>query len=461
MVEIKKHWREEFLPALLVALAFCAGMVGIFYPGFMTFDSSLGLWLARHGEGFGMTPQIVTLVWRLLLPLDPSSGAPLFVLNHIFFWLSLCIFAVTLFRTWYAQILFLIFCGLLSPCVLILAHVWGDAMLIGVLSLACALMFLSAMGHGKWWAVLALPFLLLVGLVRFNALPALLPIICYWGYLTLAGSLKNRRLSARYVVLLVVAAAFLAGIFTVNRALEKRFVTISMSAWAVVALWDLAAVSLATGEMLIPSFARPSTTTLKDLQKHFREDANTTIYAVVYDNGNPQPYTSAQLKRINKALLAAIIAHPKAYFEHRWRLTRYLFGRYGHEKSLVSYAGIIPYGDNPPRALPENVLRDKAVGFYQGAVKTWWSAPIVYVVASLVLLPLLWRQRSSEQSKYALVLALSGLLYAASLCLTAPSAELRYFSWLFFTAPVGVAVFISMVKQRHCPAVQREDGNLV
>jgi len=392
-----------------------------------------------------MTPQIVTLVWRLLLPLDPSSGAPLFVLGNVFFWLSLCIFALTLFRVWYARLLFLVFCGLLSPCVLTLAHVWSDAMLTGALSLACALMLLSATGRGKGWAVLALPFLVFAGLVRFNAFPALLPIICYWWYVMLEGTLKSWRLPARCAVLLVAALVFLAGIFAVNKALEKRFVTIPMSAWAVVALWDLAAISLATNEMRVPSFALYPSTTLKELREHFREDSNTPIYAVVYDRGYPQPYTSAQLKEINRGLLAAMMEHPEAYLEHRWRLTRYLFGRYKHEKSMTFYAGIRPYADNPPRALPENPLRDKALGFYQEAVKTWWSAPIVSVAVSLLLLPLLWRQRHREQGKVAFMLVLSGLLYVAPLCLVAPSAELRYFSWLFFTTSVGVAMLFSAI----------------
>ncbi|MDR0247005.1 MAG: hypothetical protein LBI16_01195 [Burkholderiales bacterium] len=427
----------------------------------MSFDSSLGLWLARHGEGFGMTPQIVTLIWRLLLPLDPSSGAPLFVLDNLFFWLSLCIFALMLFRAWYARLLFLTFCGLLSPCVLILAHVWSDAMLVGVLSLACALIFLSVLGYGKIWAALALPFLILAGLVRFNAFPALLPIIYYWWYVMLAGALKTWRLPARCAVLLTVTVALLAGIFSVNKALEKRFVTIPMSAWAVVALWDLAAISIATDEMRIPSFAMPPTTTLKELREYFRGDSNTSIYAVIHDNGSPSPYTSAQLKEINRTLLTAIIESPEAYIEHRWRLTRYLFGRYNHEKSLTFYSGIRLYGDNPPITLSENTLRDRVIGFYRKAVKTWWSAPVVYVVISLLLLPLFWWQRYSERGRYALTLTLSGLLYVAPLCLVAPSAELRYVSWLFFTAPVGVAALFSMLKQRYCSATRLEGKNLV
>ncbi|MDR0250325.1 MAG: hypothetical protein LBI35_03295 [Burkholderiales bacterium] len=461
MGEIKKHGLVGASPVLLVAFVACAGTLWVFYPGFMTFDSALGLWLARHGEGFGMTPQIVTFIWRLMLPLDPSSGAPLFVLDNILFWLSLCIFALTLFRAWYARLLFLVFCGLLSPCVLILAHMWSDAMLVGALSLACALIFLSAMGHGKTWAILALPFLMLAGLMRFNVFPALFPIICYWWYVMLAGVLKTWRLPARCAVLLTVTVALLTGIFSVNKALEKRFVTIPMSAWAVVALWDLAAISIATGEIRVPSFAMPPTTTLKELREHFRGDSNTPIYTVIHDNGSPSPYTPAQLKEINRTLLTAIIEHPKVYLEHRWRLTRYLFGRYNHEKSLTFYAGILPYGDNPPRALSENTLRDRVIGFYREAVKTWWSAPVVYVVISLLLLPLFWQQRHSEQGKYAFMLTLSGLLYVAPLCLVAPSAELRYFSWLFFTAPVGVAVLFPMLKQRYYPVAQREGKKLV
>jgi len=428
----------------------------------MSFDSALGLWLARHGEGFGMTPQIVTLVWRLLLPLDPSSGAPLFVLDNIFFWLALCIFALALFQAWYARLLFLMLCGLLSPCVLILAHAWSDAMLVGALSLACALMFLSAMGYGKRWAVLAFPFLAFAGLVRFNALPALLPLFCYWWYVMLAGtSLKPRRWFVCGVVLLATTAVSLAGIFTANKMLEKRFVTIPMSVWAVVALWDLAAVSLATGEMQIPSFAMSPTTTHKELREHFREDRNVPVYAVIYDNGNPVPYTSTQLKEINKAWLTAIIKHPGAYFEHRWRLTRYLFGRYDRKDSLAFSAGIYHYGDNPPMTLPENAWRDKVIDIYQEALKTWWSAPIVYVVVSLVSLMLFLRRRHGKHGKYAIALTLSGLLYVAPLCVVAPSAELRYFSWLFFTAPVSVALLLSAMNhatlQRHRP----NDRNLV
>ncbi|MDR2173507.1 MAG: hypothetical protein LBE32_04815 [Burkholderiales bacterium] len=106
-------------------------------------------------------------------------------------------------------------------------------------------------------------------------------------------------------------------------------------------------------------------------------------------------------------------------------------------------------------------MRKKTIDFYQEAVKTWWSAPVGYVAVSLLLLPLLWRHRYGEQGKYALTLVLSGLLYVAPLCLVAPSAELRYFSWLFFTVLVGVAMLFSAMKQRNCPAGRVKSGNLV
>lgn len=436
----------NYIFTLLAALCGLALSITAFYPGFMSFDSALAFWLALNNQGFEMTPQIMPLIWRALLPMTPNSGGALFVLNNLCYWLALFIFAIALFHSPIARFLILLICGLLSPCLLIMAHLWTDAMLISGLSLASAFIFMSMIRQQARWLLIAIPLLIYSGLTRSNALTALLPIYTLTAYLLvkfLFSHQKIQRAPVQFFATMSITCCLLLLNFGINKILEHRFITIKMSSWAVVALWDLVAISIETNQMLLPEFTHPATTTVDALRNHFREDANTTIYRVVYDNGNPRPYTIEQRRAINHAWINAIAKHPAIYLQHRWRLTQYLFGRYRNKDSQTFAPIMYSYKDNPKLVLTDTKIQKTAIAWYEKVVRYWWFTPVAYIFVSIFLLISLWQHRRNPTGLFAMTIVISGLCYIAPLPLVAPSAELRYSAWLFFSTLLGAATLFS------------------
>lgn len=428
-------WR---MPAI-VALAAATFYATIFYPGTIGFDSAYQWWQARGGETSNVHGIGMTWLWRLS---DAASQGPafLFMLQLALFWCGLALVAASLpvRRAWRAA--FFLVAGLAPIPFVVLSSVVSDAVMMA--ALCCALgICVSALGRGgraSFLLVLALLFLAI--LVRKNALPAVIPLAIF------ACWREFPALRSQFMRCVLAGSCIGIAMLGIDLLLERR-VDHPVTVFAGTEVWDLAAISIATGDLLLPPSIHGPDLDVADLRQAFVPYANTTIFANTHADMS-QPFFDPDDPRngeIRRAWLDAIARHPGVYISHRWRLTRALFGSKQSDwpRELVYFPGNTQYRDNPVVSVNRGRLHAMLSGWIDATRSSILLAAWPYVLLALAAGLHAWRRRESPQAQAALATLASGLLYAAPLPLIAPSAELRYLAWTCLAAVLGAALALA------------------
>jgi hypothetical protein len=418
--------------------------IAAFYPGYLSFDSAHEYWQARKGTYSDPSAPAMMIVWSGVNAVWPGSGG-LFALHAALYWFGVGLFAQLCFHGTVARTAALLVIGLVSPALPIIGHLWTDAALIAVLSTASALLLLALLKGLRRALWLALPLLIYGGLVRHNAIPALIPLLLLWAYCHATIYRVGGAPLGRHVI--VIALVLLALTIGTGRLLE-RFV-VEEGEWydaaTLVMLWDLAGISVETGEVLLPAYVPLSgRITPAELAQKYSPLSNVPLHQApnaLRDYG----YTSVERRDIRRRWLAAIAAHPAAYVQHRLAVATRLFGRYGNDRppTHAYVRTVVAYADNPPIQPNESRLNALVMGMYQIAASTWISAPLTYALVALAALFPAWRRRHSPMGRVSLALSASGLAYVAPFFFIVPAAELRYSGWLFLSSLFGAAACIA------------------
>lgn len=430
----------------------CALTLAAFYPGHVSFDSAFQFWQARTGQYANLSPVAMTGLWALVHRAWPGSGG-LFTLHVVLYWAGVWLAACTLFDRPLARILAAGLASVATPAHLIVIHLWTDASLIAALGLGTALVARADATGSRRPLAVALPLLVYGGLVRHNALPALLPLAAWWWIVHRRTASPPAR-SAPSAPAKTAAAALVAvvAVFGAGRALDRALVVQPMSTFGVVQLWDLAAASIATDTMLVPDFARPEGLTLDHLRPKVSRYANVPLYAPpdALRDGLADPFTPEESRALWSAWFDAITGRTSAYLAHRLSVATALFGRYRDDRpsDLAFVPFVISYADNPVIVINGTRLHDWAVAHYKRAVGWWLYAPVVWIVTTVAAAIAGWRRRDDVRGRLALAAAVSGLLYVAPLPLVAPSTELRYCGWLFAGGTLAVLALASLAAGR-------------
>lgn len=413
-----------------------------FWPGALAFDAAYQWWQARGGETTNIHGIGMTLLWRV----GEAAGGPgsVFAAEIVLWFAALALLARAVPLAPFGRAACVLGIGLAPVCAPLFFGVLSDGWLAGALALVAALALAPApWPRARTFAIVLL--LLFALLLRKNALPAVLPFVAL--AVQRAGALSWRQvwLPAAAVSLVLFALATLA-----ERRVERR-----VDVFPATALWDLAAISLAEHELLLPAASHGPNLDLDDLAQAFEPYANAPLFARTRA-GVVQPFLepgSALDGAVVEAWRDAIARYPGAYVAHRWRVSAALFGSkapdWPHE--LVYIDGVVPYADNPPLAANSSALHAAVVAFCQGAFASVLFAAWPYLVLALIALVAAWRRRAAPRAQVALAVLASGLGYAAPLPLIAPSAELRYLGWTCAAALIGalVAATARMAEKMH------------
>ncbi|HEX7769641.1 MAG TPA: hypothetical protein VF422_06395, partial [Dokdonella sp.] len=170
--EAARHW------PWLLALAGCVFDLIAYWPGQMSFDSAYAWWQARGGESSTLVPPAFVLAWRAGLVFVDGPGA-IFLAQVLLFWSGLALLAHALRAGAAATTAVFALAGL-APVVLVLrGHVWTDVALFSALAFAVGALATVERGGRRAWLVPALLALAWAGLLRHNALPAILPLLAW------------------------------------------------------------------------------------------------------------------------------------------------------------------------------------------------------------------------------------------------------------------------------------------
>jgi hypothetical protein len=422
-----------------MSLAGLAFYLWCFYPGSMSPDSAYAWWLARGGASDNVQGIGLTWLWRLTDWLLPGPAGP-FVFIHLLFWIGLTQIALVLPVRPLARALFILIAGFAPVCCVLLSHVWSDVALMAALTSATAALLRFRDQRRTRWLIVAVLLSWWSLILRHNALFAVAPLYAYTVYLWILLQ-RDSPLPRPWRIAgpLTVAAALWFSSVIADRAVGHRVNTLPS-----LALWDLAAISLETERMLLPSGSHGAGLDLADLQRAYTPYANVTLFIGTNAGmGNPFPDAADPLNdAIAAAWRQAIIDYPAAYLAHRWRVTKGLFGTrpraWPHE--LVYVDGDVAYRDNPPVVANATAAHAAIVEWFEAARATPALAPWPYVLLALGAFVVAWRRRVRANAKAALAVLASGLLYAAPLPFIAPSAELRYLGWPCLAALLGAAL---------------------
>lgn len=443
---------DQVLPCVL---GFCGLVFDIaaYYPGQMSLDGAYAWWQARGGESSDVQSPMLVQVWRICDALVHGPG-PIFILNLLLFWIGLVLIALGLRLRPLATAALMLLVGL-SPIALILrAHVWTDVGMLGALLIVTgALTFYMRTEHRGWLLLMLTMGFYALGL-RHNALPALVPLVAFAVQRFLAHRYPSPTLLRIGAVSALVLAAMLGGVQAINARVDRH-----VPLWPALAEFDLAALSIARNQLLLPSYAVGDGMDVPDLEQAYRPWAVNTLLTNTR-HGMRDPFmpgwTGSELTGLRRAWFAAIAANPTGYLAHRLAVSAALFGTHRREwpRELVFVDAQVPYRDNPPVTPNTGELHRMLMQAAEMLRDTPIFAAWPYLLIGLVAAPIAWRRRAQPPASTALVMLASAAMYTLPLVLLAPSADLRYLLWPVVAAVTGAVLAFAHTRSSHPEATR-------
>jgi hypothetical protein len=427
--------RRWALPLALSGTLLLAAILqaAAFWPGIMTWDAVRQYGEALSGHYDDWHPPAMDWLWRQLIVLH-RGPMPMLVLQMGLFWAGIGGLVGWALRQRRRGLAVALTFGALLPIPLaLMGAVLKDCLMAGALVAAVALLAWTPERRG--WGLRIAALLLLVGAatLRFNALPACLPLMI--------AVLPPRWWSPRWRlagVALVCAGVLAAAMPLANRLLRAEPSGVGLS----LVIFDLAGITYHSGVDTFP-----------DIDVQNRVAVNAKCYTPVqwdhYAWWSPEAcpiqfedvgdaFTDAQ-ESPYRHWLSAVVAHPFAYAAHRLAHFNVNMRFLVHDE--VERAAQIEGAPNDwGYKVDHNPLLD---GLYRLALWTgrtplgWPICWMALALGTLIVAPALPSRR------IVVPVALSALLYGLGYLPASVAAELRYNLWTMLGASIAALLAIA------------------
>ncbi|HEV7490730.1 MAG TPA: hypothetical protein VGO25_07985 [Rhodanobacteraceae bacterium] len=421
--------------AWTIALAGFAFDIAAYWPGQMSFDSAYAWWQVRGGATTDIAPPMFILVWRMCDALLEGPGL-VFALHLALFWSGLALLANALLSSKPRTAALMLIAAFAPVTWLLRGHVWTDVGMFSALLFAAGALARAHATRRRRWILAALPALFYAASVRYNALPAIAPFAVWAAWLGFGKTVSRPRIA---LAAIAACALFFVGASAINSSAQRH-----VPLWPATAEWDLAALSIASGEMLLPPFMIGPGLDVPELAGAFRDWSIVPMLQNT-QHGMRDPfmsdYTEDQLAALRTAWFDAIRAHPGAWLAHHVRQARALLGVHDPSwpRELIYVDDEFQYRDNPPVARNTSTLHKALMRAAAPLSGTSLLAGWPYLVLGLVAVPAAWRRRGEIGGGTALVLLASAWLYLLPLMVLVP-AELRYLGWSCLASTLAAAI---------------------
>jgi hypothetical protein len=420
------RWRHAAQPAF-AALLGIALMLWLAWPGFYTYDSVNQLEQVRGILRLGDEhPPLMVLVWRLVDRIWSNPGG-MFALLVACYWAALAALVWKLFdggvRRWFAFALV----GLWPPAFIVLCHVWKDGLTAAALLAACAGIVGWRRSGSRSGRVFAVLWLVVAACLRHNAILAAAPLALWLAWPRAIGDGRQRVAlrTASFTAVVCLAMAITPPLLA--RAAGARPGHI----WTIVALWDLAGMSVRENRVLIPPSEIIGSLSVQDLRRGYAP----YNAGILFELGKirlsyEQDFSSAELASLRSAWLRAIRTYPGSYLRHRMAFSRYQF--LGYPRAAIRDLAFSPMRIELPELplhLPPVDTRAPWLRMMEWLRPTPAFAGALYVAMAMAAGILAWWRRRARDPLPALALAASSLANALSLAFISPSADFRYLIW--------------------------------
>jgi hypothetical protein len=415
-----------FAIAVLAALNLFA-----FWPGIMVWDAIRQYGQALSGHYDDWHPPALAWLWRQLSAFGPGP-APILVVQALLYWGGLGLLIDAAVRRRQVRLAVAIGAiGALPIGLVLIGSVLKDSLMAGALLLASGLIAMRR-PHDKALAILAALLLIAAATLRFNAIPACLPLaLLLWP--------RDRLRTRRGFTLAAIASAvpLLLAMPVANRLLhaEKSGVELSL------VIYDLGGITLHTGQSAFPPLpianpvavnARCYTTQSWDSYAWWTADPCPISFAMVRDALAKMHVSPTGF------WLHALANHPTAYAEHR-------FAHFNQNSRLLTddtkLHGLSLQTDPNPWgfAVPPSRLRDAIGKLADRSVDSplgWPACWIALAFAAVLLMP-----RGAPLLAYAL--GWSSLLYGLSYLPLSVATEVRYHLWTSLAAAMAAGMAVA------------------
>ncbi|MEP7098353.1 MAG: hypothetical protein ABI748_11875 [Dokdonella sp.] len=426
----------------LAALLGMTLMFWLAWPGFFTYDSIAQLEQVRGVLRLGDEhPPLMVLIWGVLdriwpIWIPPRPGA-MFALIVAGYWTALATLVWRLFLGSARRWLVFLLIALWPPAFIVLCHVWKDGLTVVFLLAACASIVHWRHGAGRTAFGLAVLWMIVAACLRHNAVLAAVPLAIWLSWKRSPD--KNQTAAPNpdrnngswmsnaaicITIILVMATAPLILARTVNARPGHI--------WTIVALWDLAGISVNANQIVIPSSEIIGTLNLGDLTHGAYVPWSA---GSLFDTGKirlsyEQDFSRVELATLRNAWLHEIVHHPAAYLKHRFAFARYQF---------LGYPNAIPAGlvfspsrlelSEMPVHLPAVDMSAPWLRFMEWLRPTPVFAGLLYVATAIGAAVIAWRRRRGCNPVAVFALSASALANALPLFFISPSADFRYLIW--------------------------------
>lgn len=411
-------------------LAGAAVQIAAYWPGVMIWDAIRQYGQALSGRFDDWHPPAFEWLWRQLLPLH-DGPAPMLVLQMLLYWGGFGLLAGQAYRDGKRGLAIALAASALLPIPFaLIGAVVKDSLMAGLLLVATGLLAWHQRDGRRALQLIAGLLLLCAATLRFNAFLAGLPI------LVALVPLRWRSTPGRWALTSMIAAIplFLA-VPVANTLLHARRSDVELS----LVIFDLGGITYHSGVDVFP--AVPVADPVAVNRRCYAPD-KWDRYAWWGDDPCPIGFDSVRTaltasgRSAYRLWIAAILAHPAAYAEHRLQH----FNRNTH--FLIKGETQPPtFSQSDPNVWNEHVRPNAILAAISRIV--WWSAQIpigwpiwwmAMAVAMLILAPALPSRRLIAP------IALSALLYGLGYLVVSVASEMRYHLWTMTAALIATVI---------------------
>jgi hypothetical protein len=426
----KKGFKQTLL--VIIPIVFSLGIVFLFYPGFMSYDTLHALRGARNGVTDSVWPPMVSYVWRVI---DMVSSDPsLMHFSQIFLLLG-SIFYITFFFTkkiWYAITSMFVYLSI--PVILgTVAVIWKDVLMASFFMASFAIIiYIKTVTNNKWRIVLSflVVFLIFLGTCsRHNAITGAVPLVFYLSFILCQFKFsKIKPLLLSFILLGILLTGFIYFTKTLldNYSLPT-FTRLNNSTGSFiesVRVLDVAGASVCVGNNLFAEIAPDLS--LAEITKLY-EPKHVNLSVGLFERVGID-------KRINGIWLDTAIHHPICFLSNKFQLTKYMIGANEGAQFLITAPAINEneYG----YVLPESSLREAFVGYIIKTSNLPFFRPwFIYILSIIIFIWTLWVR--ILKTEY-FVLYLSAIFYFGGLVVFGNAADAR----LLFYTTTALVMFI-------------------
>lgn len=424
---------------VLLAATLAIGTSFLFFPGLMSFDS---IFIYRQVIGDmpvnNYHPPVMVYTWQMGQQLLGTGSMLIF--QQVLYWTSITIIAIHAHDRLWARSLFVVIVGLLPPLWIHSATIWNDTGVMVSLLFAIACTLLLKKTGALWVFVIGFLALCYAQAAKQTAIFAAVPLF----YILCDAYFNSGQRQGRWPKTAMLATSLLAGSVLITTLLGSVGVD-KYTKWPTIAVWDLAAVSIAEKKLLIPTGliydkSASENETLARIEETFSPKVNGTLGDVIIFF--PEPEDRSELL---EAWLALPLDYPAHYLAHRTRVFSNLLGIGSEDVHMAFEHRIITNDQGLKLVNQDSKTLDTAIQWLASSTHTiiyraWFY--LVLLVLTLVLALYRLAQNNSFGTRLLICMGFSGLLYVSPLLLVAPATDFRYNLWMVTCAAVMICLLL-------------------